>query len=137
MWQPYNQPDDPIAHIMHDLHCIGAQLNDNFQILSFNEAPVDILATPYQYLGSTMLEAAARARTQAAEGTKDKNSGIDEIDAVATKASHKNLSEKDMTYLQTFQVGGGWSTEKLKSTGIDDQCACKLCGQIHSGNNLV
>ena len=40
MWQPHNQPDDPIAHIMHELHCIGAQLNDKFQVLSFNEAPV-------------------------------------------------------------------------------------------------
>ena len=64
------------------------------------------------------MEAAARARTKAAEGTKVKNSGLEEIDAVAAKASHKKLSEKDLTFLQTPQTGGGWSTDKLKEAGI-------------------
>ena len=68
-WKAFEQPDDPIAHLMRDLHQMGALLNDQFQILIFNEAPIDILETPYQYLSDSILEAAARARTLAAEGT--------------------------------------------------------------------
>ena len=110
MWRANHQPDDPIAHLMQDLWYMGAVLNDKFQILIYNEAPIDIIAMPYQYLGKTILETAARARTKAAEGTKVKNSGLEEIDNIATTCSHKHLPEKDLTFLQTHQTGGGWST---------------------------
>ena len=66
-------PDDPIAYLLADVVCIGAVLNTQLQILMHNEPPIDIIGTPYQYLYSTVLDAAIRVRTKAAEGTKTKN----------------------------------------------------------------
>ena len=66
MWKAEEQPNDPIAHLMNDLYFMGAVLNDRFQILIFNEAPIDIIATPYQYLSKSILDASARARLGAA-----------------------------------------------------------------------
>ena len=137
MWKPNVQPNDPIAHLMQDLYLLGTVLNDQFQILQFNEPPINLLEMPYQYLARTVMETAARSRTKAAEGTKAKNSQLEEIDAIASTASHKKLDDKDCSFLQTHQCGGGWSTEKLKETGISEDCKCHHCGLIHSGNNLI
>ena len=79
---------DPVAYLLMDLVYMGAKLNDQLQILMYNEPAIDIIATPHQYLYVSVLEAAARARTLAAEGTKKKNSGPYEIDRTAPVASH-------------------------------------------------
>ena len=115
---------------------MGALLNGDLQILVWNEPPIDIMATPYQYLYSSVLEMAARARTKAAQGTKTKNCGLEEIDPIATNCSHKDLSEDDMTFLQTSQAGGGWSKRQLFDLGIADSMECDYCGEIHEGNDM-
>lgn len=137
MWRADEQPNDPIAHITNDLYMIGGLLNEHFQILIHNEAPEDINAVPYQYLSYTILETAGRARTKAAEGTKVKKSGLEEIDAIANKSSHSKMTEKDISFLQTYQTGSGWSTDKLKEAGIMEENTCSHCGGSHSGNNLI
>ena len=115
---------------------MGALLNGNLQIMMWNEPPIDIMATPYKYLYSALLEMGARARTRASQGTKDKNCGLDEIDRIATTFSHKAITEDDMTFLQTSQAGGGWSKPQLFELGIVDEKECDYCGGIHQGNDL-
>ena len=88
-WKPAIPPSDPIGYLLADLVCMGAKLNDRLQVLIHNEPPIDITATPYQYLYTSILEAAARARTKAAQGSKNINQELIEIDKTATIASHK------------------------------------------------
>ena len=137
MWKPNEIPNDPIAHLLNDIHHIGAKLNTNLQILMHNEAPIDIIGMPYEYLYKTVLQAGASARTRAAEGTKQKNAELYEIDIAATIASHKSMPEEDLMYLQTLQAGGGWTETQLHGIGAIDHIECDLCGQVHKGFDKI
>ena len=130
-WLPEKNPTDPIRYLLADLVTMGAKLTTNLQILTSNEPPIDIVATPYQYLYRSVLEAAARARTKASEGTKVLNCTLSEIDTTATTHSHNKLGEKDMVYIQTHQYGGGWNKDKLKEIGAIYDGMCDLCGEHH------
>lgn len=112
-WKPAEAPTDPIGHLLTDLVYMGAKLNDKLQILIANEPPTDIIQTPYQYLHSSILETASRARTRASEGTKVNNCDLYEIDPHATTSSHKRMTEQDLMFLQTHQDGGGWAKQQL------------------------
>ena len=136
-WKPLVAPSDPIGYLLADLVNIGARLNSQLQILIFNEPPIDIVATPYQYLYSSVLEAGARARTRAAEGTKSVNMGLYEIDKAATTASHNTFEEEEIMYLQTLQAGGGWTKTQLVDIGAADSCECDLCGKVHEGMDYI
>ena len=136
-WLPDECPTDPIGYLLADLVTMGAKLNTKLQILITNEPPIDIVATPYQYLYKSVLEAAARARTKASEGTTNLNCNLEEIDITATTHSHKKLEEKDMVYLQTHQDGGGWNKSKLKEIGALDDDHCDLCGELHEACDMI
>ena len=136
-WKPGAAPPDPIAYLLAKLVNLGARLNRQLQIRIFNEPPIDIVATPYQYLYSSVLEAGARARTRAAEGTKTVNMGLYEIDKAATTASHHKLEEEEIMFLQTLQAGGGWTKTQLMDIRAVDSCECDLCGKLYEGMDYI
>ena len=136
-WAPEVPPTDPIGYLLADIVTMGAKLNTKFQILIFNEPPIDIIATPYQYLYKSVVEMAARARTKAAEGTKTNNCALPEIDSTATTHSHKQMEESELVFLQTYQDGGGWNKKKLMQIGAVDDASCDLCGLQHESNDTT
>ena len=67
-----------------------------FRIWQKNEQPVDIIERPYQHLGEMLMKLASSARAKAANGTKDLNEVLKEIDRAATNASTTELSEEQL-----------------------------------------
>ena len=136
-WKPEQTPIDPIGYLLADLVCFGVIMNNELQILIQDEPPIDIICTPYQYLYTTVLQAATRARTRAAEGTTTRNCDLTDIDKAATNISHKQIGKNDVMYLQTHQAGGGWDLKQLQTIGAIDDSQCKHCGEEHRKSDLL
>ena len=84
----------------------GAQIDDTLRIWQKKEEPISLLQVPYQYLSHMLLQAAARARTRAARGTKDINAALGEIDVGVTSASRKALDDEQNALLNILKAGG-------------------------------
>ena len=107
---------------------MGALLDKQFCIWQHNEPELHLIQTPYQHLGPLVLEAAARARTKAANGTKTINRGLEEIDRQVTTAGTNSMTEEDQAMLRTIQCGGGISKVELQAMGAAQDTVCDDCG---------
>lgn len=66
-WMKGPQAVGQIGHLIRMVHLCGAKLNEDFEILMHNEAPVSIIDTPYKFLPKAIMAIAVRARTMAAQ----------------------------------------------------------------------
>ena len=96
--------------------------------MQHNEAPISLLHMPYKFLGEAVSQAAARARTAEAQGTKASNTHLRDIDVKASTSLHNKLSDPDLGYLLTLQTGGGWDKEHLERIGEVEDANCDYCG---------
>ena len=73
-----------------------------------------------------LLQAAARARTRAARGTKSINIALGEIDVSAANASLKSLNGEQTALINVLKAGGGYAKvelaafDKIVSTECDN-----------------
>ena len=70
--------------LIQSVRRIGAKIDDEFRVWQKGEPNIHLIETPYQHLADLLLEAACRARTIAAKGTKETNAVLEKIDAKVT-----------------------------------------------------
>ncbi len=108
-WKQAVKPKGPIGLLLQSIHYMGVALTSNLEIVQYNEVPIHLIQTPYQYLADMVSQAAMRSRTAEANGTKSINQELREIDLKATVADPAKFEERDLGFLLTVQTGGGWS----------------------------
>ena len=128
-WSKGYQANGPVEVLMNAIHHCGAKLNDDFEILMFNEAPIGILDTPYQFLNKAVLAMHARVRTKAAQGCRELNSELNEIDVKASLGMQSKMPKEDVGYVHTIQNASGWGKTQLEQIGAAENSHCDLCGQ--------
>ncbi len=107
IWKHGIKPKGPIGLLLQSIHYMGAALNSKFEIVQYNEVPIHLFQTPYQYLADIVSQARMRARTAEAKGTKSINQNLREIEVRATVADPTKFDEKELGYLLTAQTGSG------------------------------
>lgn len=114
--------------LIQAVYCMGALIDRQFCVWQRCEPELDLIQTPYQHLGPLVFEAAARARTKAAQGTKTLNRGLEEIGGQVTLSSRKTMSTEHQAMLRTIQCGGGISKIELQAMGAAQAATCDYCG---------
>ena len=119
----------PVGLLIRAVHRCGAKLNEQFEIIMINEAPIGILDTPYQFLSKAVLAMTARCRTKAAQGTRSNNILLLEIDVKATHGMQSKMDKEDIGFLHKIQTASGWGKESLLAIGAAENNCCDLCGE--------
>lgn len=91
----------------------GMQVSDNLVLWQRKEQPLDLLQTPYQYLGKLVMQSVVRSRTAASCGTGYFKVALKEIYMVVTSKAFKGLPDEDVAMLRTVQAGGGYPKDNL------------------------
>ena len=133
-WMGGQQAEGPVGHLIRAVHLCGAKINDLFEIISFNEAPIGILDTPYQFLTKAVLAMTARCRTKAAQGSRALNTFLAEIDAKATQGMQSKMDKEDIGYIHLVQSAAAWGKESLAAIGAVESDQCDLCGEAKHDN---
>lgn len=127
-WKHTIETKGPVGFLIQVVYCMGALIDKQSRIWQQCETELNLIPTPYQHLGPLVLEAAARARTKAAQGTKTLNRGLEEIDAQVTLNCRRTMSTEDQAMLRTIQCGGGISKIDLQAMGVAQDTTCDYCG---------
>ena len=126
-WKSQVEANGPIGLLLQAVYMVGAKMDTNFRIHQQNETPLDIFATPYQYLGPLCTNIAIRAGTAAREGTRKHNDVLTEIDREATYQRNPDRTREEAGLLKLIQHGGGWDKSSIRLIGGSDDDECEYC----------
>ena len=131
-------PFGPIGLLVEEVVKIDGRIDDDFNLFFPKEQMVPVLRLPFQHLGPTLLQIAARARTMASFMTKKINRSLDEIDEEATKHKGSDLSEHERHRVRLTQIGAALAKDDLYSMGLLEEEGCQYCGaQVSSYEHVV
>ena len=103
---------------------LDAQLRPGFTISIPNEQEVDIMATPYQFLGKEIEGIVVRVCSMAAHGTKKINRCLREIDKEATRITMGEGDDEARCRVRQVQAGAALMKSDLCSLRVGlPQCA--------------
>ena len=93
-WKSGYKPHGPIGIMIRHIRSLGAVVNNDFEIIQKNEAPISIMHTPYQYLPVAILNMARRARTRANKPCGSFKGTLVEIDTKATVNRKQDMTKE-------------------------------------------
>ena len=102
-WKDCICPRGPLGMLIQSVRRMGAKIDDEFRIWQKGEPNIHLIDTPYQHLADLLMEAACRARTVAAKGTKEANAVLKEIDSKVTNIGKKKLDPKKKALSKRFK----------------------------------
>lgn len=70
-WKPFFPPFGPVGILLDQLHCLGASLDCELAIHTNGEVAIEIMHCPWQSLRPAVQDLARRARTEAAQGSRE------------------------------------------------------------------
>ena len=132
----------PIGLLLETVHLQAASLDQSWRFCQFNQQPVDLIGGPAQMMSPLLLRSAVRNRTRRAEGTREENVGLEEIDVYATNAKHKEEAPQEQKLvLRLMQSGSNWTKAVTARTGRRDTVMhdhyCDLCKTMREGTDHI
>ena len=122
----------PIGLLLETIHLQSASLDQRWRVRQYGHQPIDLVEGPAQLMTPLLLRSAVRNRTGRAEGTREDNVGLEEIDLYATNAKHAEEVPQDQKLgLRLMQSGSNWTKAVTARTGRKDTLIhgnhCDLC----------
>ena len=119
----------PIGLLLSSIHCTGSTLDKYFYMHTPNEATINIIDTPQQYITPKVLDHYTRARTFANTIFEDKDTNFvyEEIDKNATNANIHRLDKQKQAFLKVVMTGQDWDNKSKNKIGREGDTTCQYC----------
>jgi hypothetical protein len=118
----------PIGFLLHDIHCLGAVLDHEWNVCRCAENPISLLEEPWQHLRPCLIAAAKLARSKAAASTRTVIGSCIEIESpVLVRAISAALPENEEC-IKYIASAGAWSESAKVKSRLAADGRCPHCG---------
>ena len=105
-WRQCISPKGPVGLFIQSVLRSGMQVSEDLVLWQHKEQPLDLLQTPYQYLGKLVMQSAVRSRSAASCGTRHFKVAVKEVDMGVTTRASKGLPDEDARSLSRSAAFG-------------------------------
>ena len=124
----HDAPNGPMAQLLHSLNEVGAAMDNTYNILQHNEAPISIMMIACHHLKQLIRHNATRASTLANSNSRQETANLKDIDTRVSTQIFSTIQTQDANTLRTIMTGSTWANETLYQCGQTQMQVCELCG---------
>jgi hypothetical protein len=118
----------PVGFLLHDIHCLGAVLDNEWNVCRHAENPISLLEEPWQHLRPCIITAAKLARSKAAASTRTVVGSCIEIDSPVLARAIKAALPANEECIKYVASAGAWSESSKVTARFASDGRCPHCG---------